>query len=64
MFTYLEGAYTGNKKKVIYCIVALKQLAKLKQIVNDIEQRIYGSRDTAGWGMALETGDIKTVTSL
>ncbi|NLK36060.1 MAG: YitT family protein [Gracilibacteraceae bacterium] len=41
--TYLEGegAYTGNKKKVIYCIVALKQLAKLKQIVNDIDSSAF-----------------------
>lgn len=41
--TYLEGegAYTGNKKRVIYCIVALKQLAKLKQIVNDIDSSAF-----------------------
>jgi uncharacterized membrane-anchored protein YitT (DUF2179 family) len=41
--TYLEGegAYTGNKKRVIYCIVALKQLAKLKQIVNEIDSNAF-----------------------
>jgi len=41
--TYLEGegAYTGNKKRVIYCIVALKQLAKLKQIVNEIDSSAF-----------------------
>lgn len=35
--TYLEGegAYTGNKKRVIYCIVSTNQLAKLKQIVRE-----------------------------
>ena len=37
--TYLEGegAFTGNKKRVIYCIVTLNQLAKLKQIVRDVD---------------------------
>lgn len=37
--TYLEGegAYTGAKKRVIYCIVSLNQLAKLKQIVREID---------------------------
>ena len=32
---------TGNKKRVIYCIVALKQLAKLKQIVNEIDSNAF-----------------------
>ncbi|HWR62202.1 MAG TPA: YitT family protein [Clostridia bacterium] len=37
--TYLEGegAYTKNKKRVIYCIVTLNQLAKLKQIVREVD---------------------------
>lgn len=37
--TYLEGegAYTGDRKRVIYCIVSLNQLAKLKQIVREID---------------------------
>ena len=37
--TYLEGegAYTGDKKRVIYCIVSLNQLAKLKQIVREVD---------------------------
>lgn len=41
--TYLEGegAYTGNKKKVIYCIVTLNQLAKLKQIVREIDSNAF-----------------------
>lgn len=41
--TYLdgEGAYTGNKKKVIYCIVKLNQLAKLKQIVREIDSSAF-----------------------
>jgi len=41
--TYLEGegAFTGNKKRVIYCIVALNQLAKLKQIVREIDPNAF-----------------------
>ncbi|OGO79037.1 MAG: hypothetical protein A2Y23_14435 [Clostridiales bacterium GWB2_37_7] len=41
--TYLdgEGAYTGDKKKVIYCIVSLNQLAKLKQIVREIDEQAF-----------------------
>lgn len=32
-----EGAYTQNKKRVVYCIVTLNQLAKLKQIVREVD---------------------------
>ena len=41
--TYLdgEGAYTGNKKRVIYCIVTMSQLAKLKQIVREIDSKAF-----------------------
>lgn len=41
--TYLEGegAYTQNKKRVIYCIVTLNQLAKLKQIVRDTDRDAF-----------------------
>lgn len=41
--TYLEGegAYTGDKKRVIYCIVSLNQLAKLKQIVRAIDEGAF-----------------------
>lgn len=41
--TYLEGegAYTGNKKRVIYCIVKLNQLAKLKQIVREVDSNAF-----------------------
>jgi uncharacterized membrane-anchored protein YitT (DUF2179 family) len=41
--TYLEGegAYTGDKKKVIYCIVSLHQLAKLKQMVREIDENAF-----------------------
>jgi len=41
--TYLEGegAYTHNKKRVIYCIVTLNQLAKLKQIVKEVDDKAF-----------------------
>jgi uncharacterized membrane-anchored protein YitT (DUF2179 family) len=41
--TYLEGegAYTGDKKRVIYCIVSLNQLAKLKQIVREKDEHAF-----------------------
>ncbi len=41
--TYLEGegAYTQNKKRVIYCIVTLNQLAKLKQIVHEVDNDAF-----------------------
>jgi uncharacterized membrane-anchored protein YitT (DUF2179 family) len=32
-----EGAYTGDSKKVIYCIVTLKELARTKKIIEDID---------------------------
>ncbi len=48
--TYLEGegAFTRNKKKVIYCIVTLNQLAKLKQIVIETDPHAFMTvNDTA-----------------
>ena len=36
-----EGAYTGNKKRVLYCIVTLNQLAKLKQIVKELDPKAF-----------------------
>jgi len=56
--TYLEGegAYTGNKKRVIYCIVTMSQLAKVKQIVHDADSKAFMAvSDTAevlGYGFA------------
>lgn len=56
--TYLdgEGAYTGNKKRVIYCIVTVSQLAKLKQIVHETDSKAFMAvSDTAevlGYGFA------------
>lgn len=41
--TYLsgEGAYTGDKRKIIYCIINLNQLAKIKQIVLNIDPKAF-----------------------
>lgn len=41
--TYLdgEGAYTGDKRKIIYCIINLNQLAKIKKIVLDIDPKAF-----------------------
>ena len=36
-----EGAYTGNKKRVLYCIVTLNQMAKLKQIVKEKDPKAF-----------------------
>lgn len=56
--TYLEGegAYTGNKKRVIFCIVTMSQLAKVKQIVHEADSKAFMAvSDTAevlGYGFA------------
>lgn len=38
-----EGAYTGEKKKIIYCVVSLRQLAKVKKIIDDIDNTSFMS---------------------
>ena len=38
-FLDAEGAYTGNKKKVLYCIVTLKELARTKAIIDKIDDK-------------------------
>ena len=56
--TYLEGegAYTGNQKRVIYCIVSMSQLSKLKHIVHEADSKAFMAvSDTAevlGYGFA------------
>lgn len=40
-FFYGEGAYTGDRKRVIYCIVPLKQLVRTKKITNDIDPTAF-----------------------
>lgn len=41
--TYLEGmgAFTNEKKKVLYCIVTSKEIAKLKAIVDEIDPSAF-----------------------
>lgn len=41
--TYLngEGAYTGNEKKVIFCIITRLEEAKLKSIVEEVDPRAF-----------------------
>jgi uncharacterized membrane-anchored protein YitT (DUF2179 family) len=36
-FFYGEGAYTGDSKKVLYCIITSRQLTKTMKIVEDID---------------------------
>jgi len=40
-FLHGEGAYTGDNKKVIYCIITLNQLVKIKSIIFDIDPRAF-----------------------
>lgn len=41
--TYLEGqgAYSGSQRKIIYCIISLNQLAKIKTIVFEIDPKAF-----------------------
>ncbi|MGL5439891.1 MAG: YitT family protein, partial [Filifactoraceae bacterium] len=41
--TYLngEGAYSGTQRKIIYCIINLNQLAKIKKIVFEIDSKAF-----------------------
>lgn len=54
--TYLEGegAYTGNPKKVIYCVIKKRQLAGVRKIIRDIDHNAFfavtDSRDVFGDG--------------
>lgn len=40
-FFYGEGAYTGDKKKVLYCIITVKQLSRIKKIIEDIDRTAF-----------------------
>lgn len=41
--TYLngEGAYTGEGKKVIFCVISRLEEAKLKSIIEDIDETAF-----------------------
>lgn len=36
-----KGAYTGNDKSMIYCVVRLTQLRKVKEIVKQVDSRVF-----------------------
>lgn len=40
-FLYGEGAYTGAHKKVLYCVITVKQLVRVKKIVEDIDEKAF-----------------------
>ncbi|PAB60227.1 YitT family protein [Anaeromicrobium sediminis] len=36
-----QGAYTGNERNVIYCIVTLRQLPKIKKLIEDMDPQAF-----------------------
>ncbi len=50
-FLYGEGAYTGDKKRILYCIVTSKQLVKVKHIVEEADDSCFMS--------IIETGEVE-----
>lgn len=40
-FLHGEGAYTGDTKKVLYCVVTRLEVTKLKRIVMDIDENAF-----------------------
>lgn len=42
-YLYGEGAYTGEKKKVIYTILCSKEIVKAKEIINNIDSKAFVS---------------------
>jgi uncharacterized membrane-anchored protein YitT (DUF2179 family) len=56
--TYLdgEGAYTGQPRKIVYCIVKTTELAKLKSIVRKLDKKalfsIVETKEVVGRGFA------------
>lgn len=42
-FIHSHGAYTGNEKEMIYCIVRLTQLVKVKEIVKSVDEKAFMS---------------------
>jgi uncharacterized membrane-anchored protein YitT (DUF2179 family) len=40
-FLEAEGAYTNNKKKMIYCIVSSSQVVKVKELVYEIDKEAF-----------------------
>lgn len=47
-YLYGEGAYTGNKKKVIYCILTSREFEQAKRLIEDIDSSaVVSVMDTA-----------------
>lgn len=40
-YFYGEGAYTGDRKKILYCIVTLNQTIRTKKIIEDIDSEAF-----------------------
>lgn len=40
-YFYGEGAYTGDRKKILYCIVTINQTMRIKKIVEDIDPSAF-----------------------
>ncbi|MCB2291885.1 YitT family protein [Clostridium sp. CS001] len=38
---YGEGAYTSNRKDVMYCVVSLGQLPQIKRVIKDIDNKAF-----------------------
>lgn len=38
---YGEGAYTKEKRKILYCIIPLSQLPEIKKIVTTIDKKAF-----------------------
>ena len=51
-FLYDEGAYTGGKKKVIYCILTSREIQEAKKIIENIDRAailtIIGTEEVRG----------------
>lgn len=58
-FLYGEGAYTGDKKKVIYCILTSSEIQKAKSLIEDIDRSaivtVIGTEEVRGKGFKLAT---------
>lgn len=42
-YLYGEGAYTGEQKKILYCIVTLNQLSRVKKMIEDSDPEAFMS---------------------
>jgi len=40
-FFYGEGAYTGDRKRIIYCVITVKQLSRIKKIIEDVDETAF-----------------------